>query len=216
MTASNGVPPSGMASYHSSCDVKDHLFVNLPFVAGKTSGVLDTSDFYIRPVERGMFRNTNLRFINAPFGYRTPPFKEQNWTLAGALWDPYGYVGPAGNYWVYDDPFLTAGTTCRDVAPAGQTGKSCAGPYYGLAGFRLDKANESWGALMPIEVTRDSGAMWTVGDGKTAPMLGNMRHAALVKGGSFVLRFPGSPLARNVEFTLENMLAADDWAVLGV
>lgn len=213
---SNGEPAAGMASYHSSCDVKQHVFVNLPLVPGKTSGVLDTSDYYIRPVDRGLFRDTNLRFINAHFGYRTPPFTSENWTLAGALWDPYGYVGPAGNYWVYDDPFLTAGTTCQTIAPAGQTGKSCVGPYYGLSGFVIDRGNAPWGALMPIEVTRDNGAVWAVGDGRTAPKLGNMRHAALVKGGSYVLRFPASPLPKNLEVTLENMLLPTDWAIIGL
>lgn len=216
LAISNGVPASGMASYHSSCDIKRHVFVNLPFVPGKTSGVLDTSDFYIRPVERGLYRDTELRFIDAHFGFRTPPFTDEHWTLAGAVWDPYGYMGPKGNYWVFSDPFLTDGTACEDIAPAGQTGKSCQGPYYGLQGFVLDKGNAPWGALMPIEVTRDNGAVWAVGDGNTAPKLGNMRHAALVKGGSFTLRFPQSPNPRNVEFTLENMLADDDWAVLGV
>ncbi len=210
------MPPVGMASYHSSCDIKRHLFVNLPVVPGKASGVLDTSDYYIRPVDKGLFRDTDLRFINSQFGYRQPPFLNENWTLAGALWDPYGYVGPKNNYWVFDDPFLTAGTTCQDVTPAGKTGKSCAGPYYGLQGFILDQGNESWGALMPIEVTRDNGAKWTVGDGATAPKLGNMRHAALVKGGTFTLRFPQNPAPRNIEFHVENMLKADDWAVVGV
>ena len=216
MSASDGIPPSGMASYHSSCDIKRHVFVNLPFVEGKTSGVLDTSDLYIRPVERGLYRDTDLRFINAHFGYRTPPFVAEHWTLAGAVWDPYGYTGPQGNYWVFNDPFLTDGTACQDIAPAGKSGKSCQGPYYGLAGFVLDKGNEPWGALMPIEVTRDNGAVWSVGDGNTAPKLGNMRHAALVKDGSFVLRFPSSPNPRNVQFTLENMLTPDDAAILGV
>lgn len=209
-------PAVGLASYHSACDVRDHLFINLPFVAGKLSGALNTSDYYIRPVDKGLFRDQNLRFINAPFGYRMPPVTSENWTLAGALWDPYGYAGPAGNYWTFDDPFLTDGTTCQDVQPAGQTGKSCEGPYYGLYGFVLDKTNPPWGALMPIEVTRDNGATWAVGDGNTAPKLGNMRHAALVKGGSYTLRFPGSALARNLEFGVENMLGAEDWAVLGV
>jgi hypothetical protein len=209
-------PAVGLASYHSSCDIKRHVFVNLPFAPGKASGAFDTSDYYIRAVDRGLYRNTDLRFINAHTGFRQPPLLAENWTLAGALWDPYGYMGPKGNYWVFDDAFLTDGTVCQNIAPAGQTGKSCKGPYYGLQGFRLDQGNESWGALMPLEVTRDNGTSWTVGDGKTAPKLGNMRHAALVKGGSYTLRFPGSPNPRNLEFTLENMLAADDWALLAV
>ena len=210
-------PPAGLASYHSACDVRDHLFVNIPFVPGMVSGAINTFDYYIRPVDKGLFRDTNLRFINTPFGYRQPPITSENWTLAGALWDPYGYAGPKGNYWTLDDPFLTAGTTCVDVLPAGQTGKSCVGPYYGLQGFVLENANAPWGALMPIEVTRnDNGAIWAVGDGNTAPKLGNMRHAALVKGGAFTLRFPANPAPRNIHFGVENMLSLDDWAVLAV
>jgi hypothetical protein len=211
-----GDGPSGIASYHSSCDVKDHLFVDLPFVEGKASGALDTSDYYIRPVDKGLFRSTNLRFINTPFGYRTPPFVAENWTLAGALWDPYGYVGPRGNYWVYDTPFLTAGTTCQAVQPAGKTGTSCVGPYYGLSGFVPDQANDPWGALMPIEVRRDNGSVWSVGDGTLAPKLGNMRHAALLKGGTFTLRLPQTTTPRNMQVTIENMTTPDDWVILGM
>ncbi|MBC8160043.1 MAG: hypothetical protein H7Z42_02400 [Roseiflexaceae bacterium] len=209
-------PSAGLASYHSSCDVSEHLFVNLPLVPGKISGAINTFDYYIRPVDKGLFRDSNLRFINAPFGYRQPPIKSENWTLAGALWDPYGYAGPKGNYWTLDDPFLTDGTTCQDVAPAGQAGKSCAGPYYGLYGFVLENANPPWGALMPIRVERSNGAVWDVGDGNTAPKLGNMRHAALVKNGEFTLTFPGSSLPKNIHFGIENMLSANDSAILAV
>ncbi len=213
LTAAN--PPAGMASYHSSCDVKDHLFVNLPFVDGKASGVLDTSDFYIRPVDKGLFRDTNLRFIEANFGYRQPPITAENWTLAGALWDPYGYVGPAGNYWTFDDPFLTGSAACQPVAPSGQNGMSCPGPYYGVTSFELDQQSGQF--LAPIEITRnDNGAIWAVGDGHLAPKLGNMRHFAMRQGGSYTLRFPGEPLPHELIFRVENLLSDSDTAVLAV
>lgn len=208
--------PVGMATYNGSCDVKNHLFVDLPFVPGTMSGAIETG-YYGHPVDKSLARATNLRFINAPIGFRIPPPLKDNFTYAGALWDPHGYAGPKGNYWTFDNPFLTDGTTCQDVAPAGQAGKSCAGPYYGLKDFRLEKDNPGGGVLTAIEVTRnDNGTVWSVGDGRNAPMLGNMRHAALLKNGDYTLRFPGNPPPRTVSFKLTNLLSSGDWAMLAV
>ena len=209
-------PPVGMATYNGSCDVKNHLFVDLPFVPGKMSGALETG-YYGHPVDKSLARATNLRFINAPIGFRLPAPVKDNFTYAGALWDPHGYAGPKGNYWTFDNPFLTDGANCQDVAPAGQTGKSCVGPYYGLKDFRLEKDDPAGGVLTAIEVTRnDNNTVWSVGDGRLAPMLGNMRHAALMKNGEYTLRFPGSPLPRTVSFKATNLISQDDWTMLSV
>lgn len=209
-------PPVGIATYNGSCDVKNHIFVELPFVAGKLSGAFDTG-YYSHPVDKSLFRNTNMTFINTPIGYRKPPVLANNSTFAGALWDPHGHAGPKNNYWVFDNPFLTFGTTCQDVAPAGQTGKSCAGPYYGLNHFQLERSNTDENQLMPIEVMRnDNNTIWSVGDGRTAPMLGNMRHAALLKNGDYTLRFPTSPLPKSVLFTVTDLISSDDSALLAV
>ena len=209
-------PPVGMATYNGSCDVKNHVFVNLPFVPGTPSGAFDTH-YYINPVDKSLLRSTNMRFISAPIGYRKSPILKDNFTLAGALWDPHGYAGPKGNYWTINHPFLTFGTTCQDVAPAGQSGKSCVGPYYGLNYFQLERSEADENKLMPIEVTRnDNGTVWSVGDGRTAPMLGNMRHAALLKNGDYTLRFPASPSPKTVIFTATDLISSDDSAMLAV
>ena len=216
-TIDSSRPPVGMATYNGSCDVKNHLFVDLPFVPGTPSGAFDTN-YYGHPVDKSLVRSTELHFINAPIGYRKPPVLANNSTLAGALWDPHGYTGgPAGNYWVFNSPFLTFGTTCQNIAGVGDTGKSCAGPYYGLNHFQLERSDADEHKLMPIEVTRDdNGTVWSVGDGRTAPMLGNMRHAALLKNGNYTLRFPMSPLPKTVIFTATDLISNDDSVMLAV
>lgn len=214
-----GEPPSGAASYHSQCDIVSNTFVNLPFVPDHTSGAFRTDDYYVRAVDRGLVRNHDNHFSNAHPGYRTPlPAPSENYVLAGALWDPNGLWGPAGRYWVYDLPFLTAGSTCTPVAPAGQNGMSCAGPYYGVGQFVLDGSGDPFMPLMPISITRlDAGnAVFAVGDGNDAPKLGWMRHFAMVRGGTYALRFPGSATPTDVTLVVDDMLTANDFAILAV
>src|SRR5690606_3964762 len=98
-----------------------------------------TGDYYVTGVDRGLARNYRNVLINSHGGYRTPSpntFSDgtgrENWSLAGALYDPYGYWGPTGNYWVIDHPFLTDGANCQDTKdPVHGNDKTCPGPYYG-------------------------------------------------------------------------------------
>lgn len=216
---SGAAPTVGVATYHSECDIVGNTFVNLPFVAGQPSGAFKTDDYYMRPVDRGMRRNVDNHLTNTHPGFRSPmPGSTEHYALAGALWDPEGHWGPAGSYWVYDTPFLTTGTTCQWVDPMGQNGRSCVGPYYGALGFSVD-GSDNYMPMMPIEVTRqDAGnAVFSIGDGNTAPKLGWMRHFAMVKGGTYALRFPGVSLPQtNLLITLHNLNAASDYVVLGV
>lgn len=214
-------PPVAVASYHSTFDIAKNLLVNFPFVEGQSSGTFKTDDYYIRGVDKGLIRNPGNMLVASHPGFRTPPTLTENWTLAGALWDPHGYWGPQGNYWVYDQPFLTSGANCQQVLPAGKNGASCEGPYYGVDGFQLDRNNESYSALMPISVTRVAATgeplgLWTVGDGKVAPKLGNMRHFSAHKDGRYVLRFPSSALPREVALIIDNAYRADDSFLLAV
>lgn len=212
-------PPCGAASYHSQCDIVDDTFVNLPLVPGATSGAFRTDDYYVRAVDRGLVRNRDNHLVSSNAGFRTPmPAPEERYALAGALWDPYGLWGPDGNYWVYDTPFLTSGTSCSNVAPTGQNGKSCRGPYYGVGQFVLDGSGDPFMPLMAIEVTRTDAndAVFSILDGATAPKLGWMRHFAMLRGGTYALRFPGRAPPSDVRLVVENVLLANDYAVLGI
>jgi hypothetical protein len=211
--------PSGAASYHSQCDITNNTFVNLPAIPGIPSGAFRTDDYYVRAVDRGLMRNHDNEFINSSPGWRSPmPGPSEKYALAGALWDPHGLWGPAGNFWVYDTPFLTYGSWCEAVSPAGQNGMSCPGPYYGVGQFVLDGWGDPFAPLMAIEVTRtDAGnAVFSVPDGDTAPKLGWMRHFAMRRGGSYALRFPTRPVPREVSVVVDSLLSPDDWALLGV
>jgi hypothetical protein len=221
-------PPVAFASYHSTFDMKQNVLVNFPFVEGKSSGAFKTDDYYITAVDKGTISNPDNRLINSHPGYRTPPPNmrsdarpNDNWTLAGALWDPHGYWGPKGNYWTYDVPFLTSGASCQPVAPAGKNGVSCNGEYYGVDDFLTDFDTRRYSFKAPIEVIRqdERGAeidKWTVADGDTSNMLGNMRHFAARPGGRYVLRFPGKPLPKRFEMTVTNAFRAGDSFVMAV
>ncbi|MEO6186244.1 MAG: G8 domain-containing protein [Steroidobacteraceae bacterium] len=213
---------NAVASYHSSMAFQNNAFVNFPMVDGKPSGAFRTNDYYIRGVERLTARNTGNRLINSDAGYRSlPPNMDPNGrptqhsTLAGALWDANGYWGPAGNYHVYDVPFLTSGATCVWAKPAGKNGKSCSGEYYGLRSYQTDFDPSPYNFFAPIDVTRvdENGATigtWTVADGATSDMLGNMRHFAARSGGRYILRFPGKPLPRMFVTEITNAFRVTD------
>ncbi len=217
-------PKAAIASYHSTFDITKNVIMDFPFTEdanNSPSGAFKTGDYYVIAVDKGLVRNPDNTLINSSPGRRVQPFLNENWTLAGALWDPHGYWGPKGNYWVYDNPFLTTDTTCVDVAPAGKNGKSCAGPYYGVGDYLTDFDANRYNFKAPIAVTRYNAAgssigTWTVGDGNTAPKLGNMRHFAAFQNGRYALRFPGHDKPKDVSLTLSNFLSSDDSLILGV
>ena len=222
-------PLAAVASYHSTFDMTQNVILEFPFVEGQNNdpaGAFMTGDYYITPVDKGLKRNPDNKLINASPGRRVQPFLNENWTLAGALWDANGYWGPAGNYWVYDQPFFTTGTSCQTVQPAGKNGSSCVGPYYGVGDYYTNFDTNRYSFKNPIEVTRVSNTgssigVWSVGDGNTAPKLGNMRHFAGVKGGRYVLRFPkrgGGGFEIPTEFSsgVDNFLSSNDSMLLGV
>ncbi|MFN3265213.1 MAG: G8 domain-containing protein [Deinococcales bacterium] len=222
-------PLAALASYHSTFDMTQNIVVGFGFVEddkNSPSGVFKTGDYYITAVDKGLKRNPDNVLIQSHPGRRVQPFTEEHWTLAGALWDAHGYWGPAGNYWVYDQPFFTAGTNCVQVAPAGKNGVSCAGTYYAFGDYTTDFDNNRYAFKHPIEVTRvDANGQaigtWSVGDGNTAPKLGNMRHFAALKDGRFVLRFPkragaGYELPKSFGVTVRNVLSASDSVLFAV
>jgi hypothetical protein len=221
-------PRVGFASYHSTFDMFENTLVNMPFVDGKLSGAFKTNDYYITAVDKGTVSNPNNRLIAAHPGYREQPNLAEHWTLAGALWDPFGYWGPKGNYWVYDNPFLTVGATCVDVLPAGKNGKSCNGQYYGVGDYVTDFdgfGTDQYMFRSPLEVIRQDAngleiGRWTVGDGRVGcPKLCNMRHFAARSGGRYVMRFKDASqnrIPKKLEVGISNAFRATDSFVLGV
>jgi len=152
---------------------------------------------------------------------RNAPLANRHWTYAGALWDPQGYWGPKGNFWIYDVPFLSTGAACQPVAPAGANGLSCAGEYYGVGAFQTDFDNSRFEFKAPIEVTRQDGngqtiGTWSVADGATSTMLGHMRHFAARAGGRYILRFPGKPNPRWFAMTVGNAYRSSDSMLMAV
>ncbi|MEZ4607988.1 MAG: hypothetical protein R2865_14670 [Deinococcales bacterium] len=209
------------ASYHSTFSMRDNIVVNFPLVLGEPSGAFRTDDYYLIPVDKGPIRNGNNRLINSHPGLRTLPFVEENWALAGALWDPHGYWGIAKQYWVYDDGFFTSESSCQAVEPAGHNGMSCPGPYYGVGMFVLDRSTDPYVPMTAIEVIRQNAAgaelgRWTVGDGELAPRLGHMRHFAAAKGGYYRLRFPDWGIPQDVALSISNAYRQDDHFLLAV
>jgi hypothetical protein len=209
--------------------MQDNVVVNFPFVPGRSSGTFKTEDYYLIGMEKGTVRNSGNRLINSHPGYRFPPplmrrnaRPNDNWTLSGALWDPHGYWGRKGNFWVYDVPFLTEGAQCTPVAPAGQNGASCSGQYYGVEDFIVDRFDRDQSFLRPISVRRQrpDGSLvgtWAVRDGATSTMLGNMRHFTARPGAEYVLTFPGTPVPRRrVEIGVTNAYRASDSFVMAV
>ncbi len=239
--------PSGAASYHSQCQIFSNVFVNLPAVPGKISGAFRTDDYYTQGLDMGLVNNVNNTLINTHPGYRVPSPNtlaagqgHENWTLAGALWDPQGLWGAAGNYWVYDHPYLTGGTTCTGTKnPVHGNDKSCAGPYYGFGVRGMpDNGSNLFSPpqfIAPILYHRnDNGAEWFVDDGKCTWKLSNMRGGAMVKGGSYSVSFPAGrqsddrgtctvtqlaaalPAPKSLIFGVTNLHSTDDGFILSV
>jgi hypothetical protein len=215
------------ASYHSELAIRHNTVVNFPHVNGQHSGAFKTDDYYLFGVDRGTVRNPGNRYIDTTPGWRAPPphmdgqpLANRHWTLAGAIWDPFGHVGPAGRYWVYDVPFLTTGGTCQAVAPATHggascngmscNGMSCDGEYYGVQQFRtnFDTSDYVFSAAIHVERQNALGGTigtWAVADGNTSTMFRNMRHFAARAGGRYVLTFPGNAVPTWVELTVNNI-----------
>jgi hypothetical protein len=220
--------PAAYATYHSNMDIKDNTAVGFPFIDGATSGVFSLADYYLRPIELGTVRNTGNRIIASNPGFHNPPpnmdgapLNNRNWTLAGAVWDPNGYWGPKGWYATFDVPYLTYGANCQWVAPAGKNGKSCEGPFYGVASMQTDWDPDNYGFSSPINVVRQDSTgnaigTWTVGDGKTSSMLPRMRNFVTRPGGRYVLTFPGRPLPKTFMMNVINGYRVGDNFLLAV
>lgn len=220
--------PTAFATYHSTLAMRDNTVVNFPFTEGRVSGAWRTNDYYTAAVDKGPIRNPNNRMIASSAGFRQPPpnmdglpLDNRHWTLSGALWDPHGYWGPKGRFWVYDVPFLTHGADCVSVLPVGKNGKSCDGEYFGLDQFQTDFDQAVGGFRAPVEAVRQDTngqevGRWTVGDGNLGSVFQHMRHFAARNGGRYILRFPNRPLPNYVAMNIRNAYRTSDSLVIAV
>jgi hypothetical protein len=249
---SNADPQLAIASYHSQMDIAENTFVgfqNGGYVLNsngwdKSSGTFGTDDYYIRPVEMGFWRNPGNRLIQSDPGYRAlPPHLQPNftvesrnhWTLAGALWDPHGLWGQPGRFWVLDTPFLRdeSCSALLSIVPAGRAnGLSCAGPYFGVHSFSLNRglpgATNPYVFLEKLDVTRTGAdglekGRWVIEAGHDSRFLGHMRHFAAMRGDAYVVRFPNFPQAsetksppRWLQLLVEGLLRPGDSVLLGL
>lgn len=222
--------PAAFATYHSTFDIKNNIAIGFPAVEKQRTGVFATDDYYIRPVEKGQARNYNNLIINSHPGVRLKaPYNY--FSLSGALYDPNGIWGPAGNFVVYDDPFYTTGKTKIDIAPSLQVsgGVSVTGPFYGFQGFvphglgNTAPKNQPYNACMAIKVRRLNPATLAEEgnfelEGRTfATALANMRHFATSPDAYYELSFPAdSVLPEDFQMTVENMMEESDVQVVAV
>ncbi|MBO6523712.1 MAG: T9SS type A sorting domain-containing protein [Balneolaceae bacterium] len=220
--------PAAFATYHSTFDITNNIIVNFPGVANERSGVFSTDDYYVRPVEKGQIRNSGNLIINSHPGVKLQaPYN--NFTLASALWDPYGNWGPEGNYFVYNDPFLTYGKEVTEVDPVEVSGGvSVPGPFYGFEGFVLHGVGDEYPQNQPyfdlwgIQVRRldenlDEIAVWTVPEAQPSDLLQHMRDFATTPEGIYELTFPEEEmLPTNFQVNVENMLSEEDVQLIGI
>lgn len=220
--------PVAFATYHSTFDIKDNIIVNFPFVSNTRSGAFATEDYYTRAVEKGQKRNVNNAIIQSHPGVKLRSIFNY-FNLASAMWDPNATWGPANNYIVYDEPFLTHGLSVTAVAPgAGAGGVSVAGPFYGFNAFVLfgvgdtPPKNQPWDDLMAIKVQRFDNAMQVVGSWEVAAanpgyLLAHMRSFAAHPSGIYALTFPGQQNhPTDFQMDVENMLEPSDQVVIGI
>jgi len=229
----NSSTPVGFATYHSSFDIKENIVVNFSPVANNRSGVFSMDDYYIRPVEKGMTRNKNNRIINSHPGVKLNALFNY-YTLASALLDPDGLWGPAGNYFVYDTPFLTYGKTVHTVNPNISTagGVSVSGPFYGFEGFVLHGVGDTlpqnqdyrdlWGItirrLDPNNLNTVIGT-WVVAQAQPGALLDHMRDFATSPSSTYELTFQNNgaeEIPTNFQMNVENMLTTSDLQVIGI
>ncbi len=226
----NPETPVAFATYHSTFDIRDNVIVEFPIVEGTRSGAFDTVSYYLRPVDKGLIRNIGNLLVESDPGVKLMP-PDDYYTLASALWDPYGIWGPEENYFVYDIPFLTYGKVVTLVEPgAGVGGVSVPGPFYGFEGFvlhgigDLPPQNQPYMDLMGIHVERlntnnlnEIIGTWDVATATPELRLQHMRDFATTPDGIYTLTFPDEIMyPTDFQMNVENMLEPGDTQVMGI
>lgn len=220
--------PAAFATYHSAFDIKHNIVMHFPITPNKRSGAFATEDYYTIPVDKGQYRNVGNLLIDAYPGVRVLPVLP-HYNLVNALWDPYGIWGPAGNFFVYDNPFLTHGLPVTVVPPGpGSGGVSVPGPFYGFHAFVLHGVgdtppqNQPYMDLMGIHVKRLDQSLnvvgtWTVAPAVQGQFLDHMRSFATHPTGIYELTFPQETIhPTNFRMDVDNMLEKSDKVVMSI
>lgn len=221
--------PVAFATYHSAFSMRNNIVVNFPVDKYDRAGVFASDDYYVRPVDKGQVRNSNNKIIASHPGVKLQAANDY-FTLASALWDPYGHWGPPGNYFVYDDPFLTHDKDISIIELGTEVvgGVSVPGPFYGFYEFVLHGEgsgplqNYRFFDLMGINVRRldsnfDEVATWQVRTAQSEWTLQHMRDFATTPEGIYELTFPDEIVhPTDFQMTVENMLDTSDKQVMGI
>lgn len=236
-----------IASYHFTLDVVNITAINYPFVAPAMTpngqfvfggGVFDTADLYLDSIALATFRNSGWRIINSNPGYLTPPpyfdgfplavgngFR--HWSVSGAIWDPHGFWGPAGNYLLATtNAFHTFGLSSSiPLGPGGQNGVSTPDVFFGLGKIQPLTDAPPWEVSdpMPVRLERlDSNGNvvgeHTIGDGATSTILAfTFKHFAVARGGRYrMVLLNGTVPEDNFNLVLDNAYRAEDWVLIGL
>ncbi|SMD36377.1 Right handed beta helix region [Reichenbachiella faecimaris] len=224
--------PTAFATYHSAFSMKNNILVNFEVTEHDRAGVFASDDYYLRAVDKGMVRNTNNLMINSHPGVKLQSTGTY-FTLASALWDPYGFWGPEENYFVYDVPFLTYGKEIHLVELGTEVagGVSVAGPFYGFAAFVLHGVGNTPPQTSPdadimalhvdryelddLELSTVVGT-WEVDAAESNWTLQHMRDFATTPDGLYVLTFPGEDDPTDFLVEVESMIETTDTQVIGI
>ena len=223
--------PTAFATYHGAFGMRNNIVVNFQVTENDRSGVFATDDYYLRPVEKSLFKNHNNLLIESHPGVKLPS-PQSYFSLAGALWDPYGFWGPEGNFIVYNTPFLTYGKDITNIEPNTEItgGVSVSGPFYGFLSFVLHGVgteppqNMPRFDLMAIHVNRyDPNNLtipvgsWDVASAQPNWALQHMRDFATSPDGIYELTFPDETVPpTNFQMEVENMLDESDLQVIAI
>ena len=223
--------PVAFATYHGAFSMRNNIVTNFPVDAYDRAGVYASDDYYLRPLEKSQIRNPGNLIIESHPGVKlTSQFNY--FTLASALWDPYGLWGPVNNYFVYDDPFLTYGKTITTIQPGTNVvgGVSVSGPFYGFLDFVLHGVgpnppqNYPFFDLMGIRVDRFTFdnlttpvGTWEVITADPEWSLQHMRDFVTSPDGIYELTFPDEVNPpTDFQMSVENMIETNDTQVIGI
>lgn len=226
-------PRVAFASYNSSIDMSNNVIVNFPITPGKTSGAFAADDYYIKPIDKGHYRNRNNILINSHPGVRVPtPLPS---FVFGLIMDPDDHWGGApnvDNYYSYDRPFFTHGQTPLVVSPSTEAsgGVLLTGPFYGVEEFYIDRKNADHVAISVKRLDDNFNTIDTyiVERGVRGGLLQNMRHFATHPDGIYDLEFQENDMdvdaddpyditaIKDVRIGITNMLTTNDYQVMAV
>jgi hypothetical protein len=240
-------PLTAAASYHETGNYIDSTFVGFPWVdyydpapsevniTRMGGGAIRSQDLYLVPMDKGYKRNVNLKFLASHPGFIVrPPHidgrtnitggDKRQWTLAGARWDFNGYFGPAGNYIVHNDTFLTYGlSTSQEVHPiGGNQGYSTPDVFFGVQPYVSDEnpvLDFTYSARIKVDQVDSGGTIqgtWdvpeaVVGSGSTF----GFRHFAARKTGRYIMHTPGAaPNTAKVQVEISGLINSGDFIYL--